>query len=173
MRLDDSANARAWKSLLFLYARPEFKALLRAEIRDHERAAFRKGLLAAVRLNGTSDIELGAFGIDASLWPGVQFYDYTKSVSKALHNAETRRQRGLAYHLTYSRSEDSRDDDIDRILENGGNVAVVFRGNAPERWRGWPVVDGDEDDFRPWDPPGTIVALGVKGAVDDDTGFFV
>ncbi len=78
------------------------------------------------------------------------------------------------YHLTFSRSEETSDDRMLRILHKGGNVAVVFRGSLPKTYLGYPVVDGDENDLRFKDPKGVIVGLVEKGlAKKDETGFVV
>ena len=58
------------------------------------------------------------------MFPNVQFYDYTKSVSRMLKYLDG----GLPsnYDLTFSRSEDN-DAECDIILAEGGNVAMVFK----------------------------------------------
>jgi len=61
-----------------------------------------------------------------------------------------------------------------RILNKGGNVAVVFRGELPKSYLGFPVVNGDDTDLRFLDPKGVIVGLVEKGlAKKDQTGFVV
>jgi len=75
------------------------------------------------------------------------------------------------YSLTFSRSETNEADCI-RVLEAGGNVAVVFR-HKPDTWHGFPVIDGDAHDLRHLDPRGVVVALSPKGpkAKRDKSGF--
>ena len=57
-----------------------------------------------------------------------------------------------------------------RILNEGGNVAVVFRGKLPESYLGFPVVNGDDTDLRFLDPKGVIVGLVEKYAYQFDKG---
>lgn len=167
MRFDTSSNARAWKSLAYLYARPEFLAQLDKEIRSHARTAARKGLIAAVRLNGSSDVDWRA---TAEWHPNVQFYEYTKSRSRALRT-ENRPQN---IHYTFSADERTTDDQIRYASRRGVNVAIVFE-SRPAEYLGIPVIDGDASDVRFGDPVGCIVGLSAKGspARDDTTGFVV
>ena len=75
------------------------------------------------------------------------------------------------YHLTFSRSE-SNQKLVEMVLEMGGNVAVVFRDQLPKTWKGFEVVNGDENDLRFLDKQGVIVGLIEKGlAKKDSTGF--
>jgi hypothetical protein len=55
-----------------------------------------------------------------------------------------------------------------RILDKGGNVAVVFRGELPTSYLGFPVVNGDVNDLRFLDPKGVIVGLVEKYAYQFD-----
>ena len=75
------------------------------------------------------------------------------------------------YHLTFSRSEHN-DSLCDMVLQMGGNVAVVFRNQLPKTWKGFEVVNGDENDLRFLDKKGVVVGLIEKGlAKKDKTGF--
>ena len=75
------------------------------------------------------------------------------------------------YHLTFSRSEHN-DKLCEMVLEMGGNVAVVFRNQLPQTWKGYEVVNGDETDLRFLDKKGVVVGLIEKGmAKKDETGF--
>lgn len=52
-------------------------------------------------------------------------------------------------------------------------MAVVFKGEPPEIYWGFPVHSGDDDDLRFLDPFG-VIALKAKGkARSDTTGFVV
>ena len=172
LTMDSSQNAQVWKTLLFRYDRCTFLTLLEAEIRAHLRRAKRKGLHCSVRLNGSSDIawERVAPGL-FELFPTVQFYDYTKSLSRMADMAEGKLPTN--YHLTFSRSEDTSEDVVDMLIDRGCNVAVVFRDADVAQWRGHAVIDGDTTDYRAGDPRGVIVGLSVKGNVEDNTGFYV
>ena len=123
-----------------------------------------------VRLNGTSDIDWAAAGIFKQ-FPAVQFYDYTKVESRM--DAWLAGNRPANYHLTWSRSE-RRDRYALTVLERGGIVSVVFGGDIPATWRGYPTVNGDQHDLTFLYPAGHVVALSAKGrAKQDSTGFVI
>jgi hypothetical protein len=104
-------------------------------------------------------------------FPEVQFYDYTKSLSRM--REFTGGTLPSNYHLTFSRSE-SNEVEVDEVLASGGNVAVVFRGKQPETWKGFKVIDGDKSDLRFTDEKNVIVGLTQKGkAKKDESGFVV
>ena len=105
-------------------------------------------------------------------FPEIEAYDYTKITKRALQWAA-----GLLpsnYHITFSKSE-SNDDDVERVIKAGGNVAVVFSGKTlPDTWQGVKVINGDESDVRFFDESGVIVGLKAKGeAKTDQSGFVV
>jgi len=178
---NSSLRARISKTLFYKLFREDFLAQLRMELRQHEHLARVKGMLPAVRLNGTSDIVWEKTGVFDE-FPGIQAYDYTKVPLE-------RRTPGSNYHLTYSLSEAR--GSMDRALEYlgaGHNAAVVVQskdGTTRKEskaasaalvdsgsFMGFPVVSGDEDDIRFWDPKGHWVVLYAKGpAVRDTTGF--
>ena len=168
MTFSTSKNSRIWKTALFLYARPVFDMLLHNEIDAHVRKAHALGFKPAVRLNGTSDC-LPAWSF-AEAWPGVQFYDYTKSVLRARRFAAAFYPAN--YHVTFSRSGEN-DAECIEILGLGGNVAVVFSGELPHRWQGYPVLDADDTDLRFDDAPGHVAGLSFKGNRADVAGSFV
>jgi hypothetical protein len=151
--------ARLRKTWLFHFERDWFMAQLYRDIEALERKAEREGLLPAVRLNGTSDIdweEIRFNGKSMMEWfPFVQFYDYTK---------RPHRVRNRNYHLTFSYSAAPEYQKTVKLAEKlGMNMAVVFLGQMPETFMGKPVVNGDEDDLRFLDPPGCVVGLKAKG----------
>ena len=76
------------------------------------------------------------------------------------------------YHLTFSRSE-TNDKLAEMVLEMGGNVAVVFRNQLPKTWKGYEVVNGDDNDLRFLDKQGVVVGLIEKGMAKKDTTGFV
>lgn len=181
--------SRKEKTQAYFRHRDAFFALLVFEIAAHVRKAERKGMDAGVRLNATSDLpwEVRKVTIDGETvglmdaFPSVSFYDYTKVTKRAIAWAEGRMP--VNYHLTFSRTEDN-DDDVNRVIHAGGNVAMVF---APSSYRraltdgsmqtgfGYPirVIDGDAHDYRPADPKGCVVALKAKGDARGDTSGFV
>jgi hypothetical protein len=128
---------------------------------------------AAVRLNGTSDIDhldlLKRYtGIDflSKKYKNVKFYDYTKNINII------KKYAGSNYHLTFSKSE-TNDIQVKQALELGANVAAVFSHTLPDTYLGYPVVDGDLTDYRPEDGNGVIVGLVAKGPAKKDKSGFV
>lgn len=173
-------TARTNRTKWFFEARAEFMACLVADVQRLVRKADKENMIAAVRLNGTSDIAWEKFKVTVGgteyrslmeAFPDVAFYDYTKVLG---------RKTALAlpnYHLTFSLAE-SNDFLAVKALAEGYNVAVVMRvprrsAPKPAMWGGYPVVDGDMDDIRFYDPKGGhVVALFPKGkAGKDNTGF--
>ena len=165
--------ARLKKTQRFFENRQQFLWDLVNEIRALKRKAQARGMKAAVRLNGTSDLPYEKYKIGDTgknimeLFPDIQFYDYTK-----LETRITKGQLPANYHLTFSRAEDN-DHKLDAVLEHT-SAAVVFSGELPATWRGYPVIDGDEHDARFTDAgPGTVIGLLVKGQGKKDTTGFV
>ena len=176
LAMDSGRNAKAWKTLLYKFARELYLAFLDFALEAHKRSAGRRNLIPAIRLNGSSDVvwETVAPEIFAK-HSDVTFYDYTKIY--------TRFDRPLPknYHLTFSRSEDISWRQVTDILSRGINVAVVFTDSTPidaGEFRGETVVNGDVHDARPTDDQnggrGVIVGLSVKShASDGGSGFFL
>lgn len=177
-----SLRARISKTLLLRLFPDEFMRQLRLELDQHCFLAGVKGMQPAVRLNGTSDVlwEKYEFMED---YQNLQFYDYSKVPLE-------KRSPPANYHLTFSLSEDRRS--MGRALtylREGRNAAAVFqswdgttRATAKAAvkalvkrgaWTGYPVISGDEDDIRFWDPPGHWVALYAKGPATKDLSGFV
>jgi hypothetical protein len=165
--------ARLKKTQRFFADRQQFLWDLVNEIRALKRKAYQRGMKAAVRLNGTSDLPYEKYKIGDTgknimeMFPDIQFYDYTK-----LETRITKGQLPANYHLTFSRAEDN-DHKLDAVLKHT-SAAVVFSGELPATWRGYPVIDGDEHDARFTDAgPGTVIGLLVKGQGKKDTTGFV
>lgn len=181
--------ARVARTKLLFEDRERFMDMMVHEIQRGKRYAEKRGYLFGVRLNGTSDIAWEAVKVKwhngftevtgniFDRFPDVAFYDYTKR-----HN---RKDLPPNYRLTFSRSENNNLQCL-QALANGMNVAVVFDTPKNEplpaefslpdgySWRPFPVIDGDEHDFRYNDPRGVIVGLRAKGkARHDTTGFVV
>lgn len=184
--LNSVRRSRQDKARLFMQDRGTFLAEMEAGILRAERKAAREGLKLCVRLNGATDIAWegirDVYGEDGrpyvnvfAAYPHIQFVDYTKNVRRALAHAAGQLPRN--YHLTFSRSETNWADCV-RVLNAGGNVAVVFAGEFPKTYLGWPVIDGDQSDLRHLDPrdkQGFIIGLSPKGnrAKQDTSGFVV
>lgn len=132
------------------------------------------GLTPLVRLNGTSDIRWENIGIGDvknifTMFPDVQFYDYTK--------AANRKDLPSNYDLTFSYSGvEGFQPFVTKALLNNMRMAVVFRKekDIPMTFKGIPVVSGDNSDVRHLDNDGVIVGLYAKGKAKlDTTGFVV
>jgi hypothetical protein len=162
---------RIRKTRLFFTDKKAFFIQLNKDIVRGMKRAKKLGMSYCVRLNGTSDVPWERLGIMQE-FPTVQFYDYTKSVSRAL--AHARGEMPANYHLTFSRSESNEPDAL-QVLAAGGNVAAVFESaNHPETWNGYNVVSGDDSDLRFLDAKNVVVALYAKGkAKQDKSGFVV
>ena len=166
-------KARLKKTNRFWDDRGQFLWDLVNEITALEKRAAAKGLKAAVRLNGTSDLPYERYKVPGTdmnimeIFPEVQFYDYTK-----LENRIVNKTLPANYHLTFSRAEDN-DHKLEDVLKHT-SAAVVFSGELPETWRGYPVIDGDEHDARFTDAgPGVIIGLKAKGKARHDASGFV
>lgn len=172
--------SRIEKTKAYFSNRKTFLALVAFDIAALKRKADKAGMLCGVRLNATSDIAWEAVAVEVDgiryanlmdAFPDVAFYDYSKVTKRVIKFAQ-----GLMpanYHLTFSKTE-SNDNDVISVLNAGGTVAVVFEKKLPETWNGFPVLNGDDHDFRPLDLPGHVVGLKAKGeAKADQSGFVV
>ena len=163
-------EARIRKTQFFFNDREGFLCQLLKEIKSAIKSAARKELTPCFRLNLTSDIAWERYIIPA--FKSYQFYDYTKSKQRMRRFLDGRLPEN--YHLTFSRSEDTSEEQIREFCDRGGNVAVVFRDHLPKQWRGIKVINGDTTDLRFQDERGVIVGLVAKGlGKKDETGFVV
>jgi len=162
-------QARVRKTRLFFEDRGEFFYQLVKDIQQGIRQAQRLGLTPVFRLNGTSDLSWEKYEVFAGrnifeMFPGVQFYDYTKVLGRKVRHLDN-------YHLTFS-AADGNALDVVRAMNEGMNVAVVF-DHVPAVHMGRAVFDADETDLRFLDPPGVICGLKAKGRAKKDTTGFV
>lgn len=161
-------QARIRKTQAFQNNQAEFLVTLAEDIVRLEKDAVNKGLIPAVRLNGTTDILWESLGI-MEKFPQIQFYDYTK------YPPTMRKDLPANYHLTFSWSEKPLAGPLSDVwAQRGVNTAVVFSDNLPPTFRGRPVINGDESDLRFTDPKGVIVGLKTKGKARghrDTSGF--
>lgn len=169
-------HARIRKTKQFFENRGQFMLDLMHDLSAALRSAKRKGLKCVVRLNGTSDIPWERVRVEnglsiIALYPEIQFYDYTKHVSRALQSVRSPNWP-KNYHLTFSKSEVTPDHTW-RVRDAGVSVAIIFsKTPGPKIW-GIPTINGDVHDFRFLDPRGVIVALTAKGKAKRDTSGFV
>jgi hypothetical protein len=172
-----TTRARVIKTIAFLEDPTLFVAAIVRSIESLVRKAGKLGLIPAVRLNGTSDINWVAyrgFVLRAGdkrpnvfeYFPNVQFYDYTKRPRMSATN------KYKNYHITFSDSGENREF-ID-IQPEQINIAVVFSGKAlPSTYNGKTVINGDESDLRFLDPEGVIVGLIAKGKARKQESSFI
>ena len=170
-------QARKRKTRFFFRDQESFLTLLWYEIAREYGKAYDLGIPVFCRLNVFSDIDWPKIAPWLfSDFPDCSFYDYTKDPYR--YSRFQRGQFPVNYHLTRSYTETMSKRTIDRILGNGGTVAVAFRNgrkrDIPDTWLGWPVFDGDSDDRRFLDPAAHVIGLRAKGdSVNDETGFVV
>lgn len=177
-KLETGNNAarasRARKAQQFMHDRKAFLADMERGIDACQRKALRQGLKLCVRPNGATDIVWEGLAPQLFVkYSQIQFVDYTKNYKRMLRFCEGKLPSN--YHLTFSRSETNASQCAD-VLRAGGNVAVVFAGQFPAEFMGFPVFDGDKSDLRHLDPKGgTIIGLSPKGrkAKSDMSGFVV
>lgn len=172
-------EARINRTRWFFEDRDSFMEVLVKNIQSLYTKASKRGMKAAVRLNGTSDIaweKIKVF-IDGvqfrnvmEAFPDIQFYDYTKILN---------RKAALKipnYALTFSLAENN-DKQAKQAIDRGFNVSVVMHLRRsepkPDFWSGYPVIDGDTHDIRFNDGKGNVVALHAKGKARLDTTGFV
>lgn len=157
--LDRVQRGRVLKTQ-FLAANPSaFITLLEFEIR-RARLATSVTDQMLVRLNVLSDLRWERFAPHLFDIEGVEFYDYTKSVERAMAQGAPWWPKN--YKLVFSASERNPDVDVHRMLNLNLTVAMVF-DEIPARWDGWDVVNGDLTDDRYHEPQGVLVGLRAKG----------
>lgn len=164
-------RGRERKTMFYLSDRVGFMDTLVNDITIFRRRCIKNGVQPCVRLNGTSDIMYEKTGI-MDQFPDVQFYDYTKIVSRAYKPLPKN------YHLTLSYSEADSEyaaEVLQAVRDTGVNAAVVFRERLPETFKGLPVFNADKDDLRFLDPTHSIAGLVAKGAKAkrDRSGFVI
>lgn len=161
-------KARQAKTLFYLRDTKRFMEQLDQEIQALKERAYKNSMLPAVRINGTSDIDVQKVFKDIlDKHKDVQFYDYTKVLSRMYLPWKSN------YHLTFSRSEVTSLRTIKILVKLlRRNVAVVF-DDVPDEWEGMRVVNGDLNDLRFLDGQGVIVGLKAKGKGRKDTSGFV
>jgi hypothetical protein len=149
------------KTEWFLHDRMEFLLKLDSEITAIKKMAKHQSSenMPVIRLNGTSDIPFEKFKIRDGknifeLHSDIQFYDYTKNhlrFDKVLPSN---------YHLTFSMSETNHEKSFE-LLKRGFNVAMVMT-KLVDNYKGFKVINGDDDDLRFLDEKNVIVGLKFK-----------
>lgn len=160
-------ECRIRRTNLFFEDRDIFFALLIKDIKKIIREAYDHDMIPAIRLNGTSDIPWERIIVAKTgknifaYFPDVQFYDYTKDVQRMMNYLHGNMPGN--YHLTYSFNEKTEKAFVDLLVNNGVNVAVVFRKMLPETFLNHKVINADLSDARFNDPSGVIAGLKAKG----------
>lgn len=165
-------KARQRRTEMYVRQRDAFCAAVLADLGKLIRYAGRKGLTAAFRFNGTSDVpwwridQIASPIADMVAHGDLVTYDYTKCPAY-LAKCPT------WHDLTLSRSETNADK-VNDALNSGARVAAVFAGKPPQAWEGYQVVDGDKHDLCFLHPGKVILGLKAKGrAKKDETGFTI
>jgi hypothetical protein len=160
-------EARIRKTEYYLNDKQGFAEQLLKELGLLSKRATKNGNTIAVRLNGTSDLDLinlikSRTGVEPIGIPNLVYYDYTKIFGKIKKYIDT------PYRLTFSKSEENWDECV-QALEMGAPVSVVFsttkKEELPTEYAGYRVLDGDTADDIMLDEPGAyILGLRFKGS---------
>jgi len=175
-QFDSIQAARLKKSHFFNSDQEGFMRQLVTDIGFLSRKAKKLGLKAAVRLNGTSDIQFEKikfkwFNKDQTIFdifPNVQFYDYTKIPNRS--NLPSN------YDLTFSYSgAESFQKYNKRAIKKGIRIAAVFDKpeNIPVTFHKRKVFNGDKHDLTFLNPKNAVLGLYAKGKARKDTSGFV
>ena len=166
-------KARQNKTEYYLRDKKGFLLNLSNQIMKEYSKAKKGGYKIAFRLNGTTDIDfiylLNKYAnLDiATLKDFAVFYDYSKILGKC-----KKYLNHPNYFLTFSRSE-TNDKETNEAIKLGINVAAVFSGDLPQRYKGAKVVDGDKSDLVMLYNKGVILGLKAKGKARKDKSGFV
>lgn len=187
-RFSNVQKARIRRTLFFIKFRDQFITKLVLEIGVAQVEARHYGLKLCVRLNGTSDLPYERYTTTMGLtifqtFPDVIFYDYTKSVLRALWSMNDTSLPGYFrcnpnYYLVFSASEDNQTE-VMQVLAAGGKVSMVFSGKPVlndstefKYMNEYSVHDGDKHDFTFLFEKG-VIALSAKGEAKKDRSGFV
>jgi len=162
-------KGRINRARFYMQDRDKFISRIDRELVNFVKWCDKNKKIGVVRLNTTSDISWENYNLFEK-FPMLQFYDYTKIQKRALKFA--RGEYPPNYHLTYSLNEDNYDRAVE-VLNEGGNIAVVFRKDLPDTFMGKKVVNGDLHDLRYLDPKNVVVGLKAKGKAKTDYSGFV
>ena len=151
---------RKYRTELFHKDNVEFIRLLIAEITYLSS----KHKTIHIRLNCFSDIEWEKIKLEKKNifehlehLSNVVLYDYTKNPKR--YNLKIPN-----YHVVYSGQADT-EHIWKKVLENGGQVALVFT-KVPQIYKGWIVVNGDDsDNLWQWRNQSVIIGLKYKNVI--------
>lgn len=170
-------QSRINKANFYVNDKLGFLAQLLKELNNINKRAKKEGKKIAIRLNGTSDIDFigqikNNFDLDIlTEFTNLVFYDYTKILGKI------EKYKGQNYYLTFSRSEETTNDQIKKAIELGANVSAVFKNELPNFYKidnlNIQVINGDKTDIEMIFNRGKILGLKAKGQAKKDTTNFV
>jgi len=158
--------SRIKKTKTFFENKELFMALLIQEIAKAQKHAQSQGMGFSVRLNGTSDLSPEDFvyqGKNILEWfPDVQFYDYTKCYGRT--KLATKYNN---YDVTFSYNGHNWNV-CEKVLQNGGKVAVVFASSKmPQMFGGYKVENGNGFDMRYLNSPQSVIYLHYHPTAND------
>ena len=167
-KLPSSKIARMGRTVALYFDPVLFKELIHLEIKELEIEARKREILTgenwriAFRPNVASDnIQFADYlAMMHHQNDRIVFYDYTV-IQKAVTD-----NKG-SVNRVYSRKDSSNEKQCLDVLKKGFGVAVVFAGDLPDTWQGYPVIDGDVNDLwftRKPEEGGFVVGLKVKGS---------
>ena len=160
--------SRIKKAKLFFENRPLFMEIVVREIKKSYNHAKKNNMGFAIRINGTSDLNIESFIYKGQnilqIFPNIQFYDYTKCNGYlTIPNRYDNYDVTLSYNgYNWNKCKE--------YLDNGGKVAVVFNGELPKTFKGYRVIDANGYDMRFLDPKGTIMGLHYHKTANDYNG---
>ena len=174
--------ARIIRAILYYEYREQFLSRLTLELAAHQRKAKKLGALCGFRPNTTSDLSWEKIKVKDNktlfeLFPDVQFYDYTKVITRDITGIKN-------YHLTFSLNERN-SLLVGLAFKKNMNVTVVIRNKKiGNKWAPKPTtytlngitkkaIDGDLHDARFIDDKDCFILLDPKGkdTLKDTTGF--
>ena len=167
--------SRTNKTEYYLSDKKTFINQLSKELLKIAAKSIKQNKKIAIRLNGTSDLDFISIIkkynnldlLNDDQFKNLVFYDYTAILGKIKKYINT------SYSLTLSRKEDN-ESDILEALKLGGNIAAVFSGDLPTKYKGFNVVDGDTSDLVMLEAKNCILGLKAKGdAKKDKSGFVI
>ena len=152
-------NARVRKTDLLFNDRETFLKLLIEDLHKAQAEADKLGKELVIRLNGTSDLPWYEW-LDFATFPRAIFYDYTKGVERYRDFLHGKLPQN--YTLVFSFTPEHKAEALGFLASNG-RVSVVFSGELPTDWHGFPVADGDAHDLIFIQPKGSVLGLKAKG----------
>lgn len=181
-------NSRINKTNYFLEEKENFINQLVKELEKINKKAIKENKQIAIRLNGTSDLDF--FPIIYNItknkvfdFSNLVFYDYTKILGK-IDKYSKNLAIGEKYTLTYSYSENSNFEILEKVLNNGHNVSMVFNDlekvlNGKDKIdlvinsKKFTLVNGDKSDLEMIYNKGKILGLQAKGKARGKENNFV